>query len=99
MNLQELEKEIKAHRKASAGKLVEEIAAKAVLKGGKIPFMVEIVGVDNPGLMRELAVKLDKQRGGGAIVLGAKFGEKATILALSHRRGNKGRRHCKGNRR
>lgn len=78
----ELEKEIKAHRKASAGKLVEEIAAKAVLKGGKIPFMVEIVEVENPGLMRELAVKLDKQRGGGAIVLGAKFGEKATILAL-----------------
>ena len=78
----ELEKEIKAHRKASAGKLVEEIAAKAILKDGKIPFMAEIVEVENPGLMRELAVKLDKQCGGGAVVLGAKFGEKATILAL-----------------
>ncbi len=78
----ELEKELKGFRKENAGKLAKSLANDAVLKDGKIPFMVRVVEIESPALMRELAVDAIKERQDGVVVLGAAFGEKATVLTL-----------------
>ena len=76
-----LEKELKAYRKQNAGKLAKDIADSGVEKDG-IAYMASIADVDNPGLLRELAVNIIKEKGEGVVVLGAAFGEKSTVLAL-----------------
>ena len=78
----ELEKELKGFRKENAGKLAKSLANDAVLKDGKTPFMVRVVEIDSPAMMRELAVDAVKERPDGVAVLGAAFGEKATVLVL-----------------
>ena len=78
----ELEKELKGFRKENAGKLAKSLANDAVLKDGKTPFMVRVVEIDSPAMMRELAVDVVKERPDGVAVLGAAFGEKATVLVL-----------------
>ncbi len=78
----DLEKELKGFRKENAGKLAKSLANDAILKDGKIPFMVRVVEIESPAMMRELAVDAVKERKDGVVVLGAKFGEKATVLAL-----------------
>jgi alanyl-tRNA synthetase len=78
----ELEKELKGFRKENAGKLAKSLANDAVLKDGKTPFMVRVVEIDSPAMMRELAVDAIKERPDGVAVLGASFGEKATVLVL-----------------
>ncbi len=78
----ELEKELKSFRRENAEKLAKSLANDAVLANGKTPFMVRIVEAETPASMRELAVDAIKERPDGAVVLGARFGEKATVLAL-----------------
>ena len=78
----ELERELKNFRKESAGKLAKSLANDAILKDGKTPFMVRIVEAENPAEMRQLAVDAIRERPDGVAVLGAAFGEKATVLAL-----------------
>jgi len=78
----ELEKELRNFRKENAGKLASQIAAQAVLKDGKLSFMVSVVELDSPASMRELAVDAAKGAAGAVVVLGAAFGEKSTVLAL-----------------
>ncbi len=78
----ELEREIKTFRKASAGRLVKEIADRAVLRDGKIPFMVEVVEVESPAEMRDLGVGLLKERAGSVAVLMAAMGAKASVVVL-----------------
>ena len=78
----ELEKELKGFRKENAGKLAKSLANDAVLKDGKTPFMVRVVEIDSPAMLRELAVDAIKERPDGVAVLGASFGEKATVLVL-----------------
>ena len=80
---QELERELKSLRKQNAGRIAKTIAEESVLKGGKVPFMVKLVELENPGEMRSLAVEISKEKPGGVVVLGARFGDKATVLALS----------------
>ena len=45
-------------------------------------YMAAVVDMENPGMMRELAVNIAKEKGEGVVVLAAKFGDKATVLAL-----------------
>lgn len=78
----ELERELKNFRRESAGKVAKSLATDAILRDGKIPFMVRVVEAENPAAMRVLAVDAIKERADGAVVLGAAFGEKATVLAL-----------------
>lgn len=78
----ELEKELKGFRKENAGKMAKSLANNAVLSEGKTPFMVAVVEAENPAMMRELAVDAVKERSDGVAVLGAAFGEKATVLVL-----------------
>ncbi len=77
----ELEKELKAFRKQNAGKKAKEIADAAVEKDG-MAYMAAVVDMENPGMMRELAVNIAKEKGEGVVVLASKFGDKATVLAL-----------------
>ncbi len=78
----ELEKELKGFRKENAGKMAKSLANNAVLSEAKTPFMVAVVEAENPAMMRELAVDAVKERSDGVAVLGAAFGEKATVLVL-----------------
>ena len=78
----ELEREIRSLRKVDAGRRAKDIAEKAVLASGKIPFMVEIVDAENPAEMRDLAVGLLRERPDGAAVLMASFGAKASVVVL-----------------
>ena len=78
----ELERELKNFRRESAGKVAKSLATDAILRDGKIPFMVRVVEAENPAAMRALAVDAIRERADGAVVLGAAFGDKATVLVL-----------------
>ena len=75
----ELEKEIKSYRKADAAKQAKDISDSAVEKDG-IAYMVALVDAENPAELRDLSIKIMKEKS-GVVVLGAAFGEKATVLA------------------
>ncbi len=75
----ELEKEVKSFRKGNAAKLAGEIAGSAI-DFNDIAYMVAVVDVENPNEMRDLSVKIMKEKS-GVVVLGCAFGEKATVLA------------------
>ncbi|MBE6413197.1 MAG: alanine--tRNA ligase [Verrucomicrobiaceae bacterium] len=75
----ELEKEIRNYRKADATKQAKDVANSAVEKNG-VAYMVAIVDAESPADLRDLSVKIMKEKS-GVVVLGASFGEKATVLA------------------
>ncbi len=75
----ELEKEVKNFRKGNASKLAGEIANSAIEANG-VAYMVALVDVETPNEMRDLSVKIMKEKS-GVVVLGGAFGEKATVLA------------------
>lgn len=78
----DMEKELKSFKRREAEKSAKSISDEAIIKDG-IPWMVKIVDVENPNMMRELAVGIDRERPGGVVVLGGKFAEKASIVALA----------------
>lgn len=78
----EIEKELKVYRRQNADKLAKSIAESAIESADGVPYMVAVVDADNPNSMRELAVRIYKEKPDGIVLLGAKFGEKASVLAL-----------------
>ena len=78
----EIEKRLRDFLRQNAGNAARELAAKKILAKGSVPVVAAVVEAENPQLMRELAVKVAKEIGGGIVALGAKFGEKATVMAL-----------------
>ena len=78
----EAEKQLKVFRRQNADKLAHELVAAKTLTAKSVPIVAAVVDIDSPQLIRELAVNVSKDLGGGIVVLGAKFGEKATIAAL-----------------
>lgn len=78
----EFEKELKVFRRENAGKQAKTIAVGAVEAKNGLPYMVAIVDAQDASSMRDLAVSVAKERTGGVVVLGAKLGDKASILAL-----------------
>ena len=78
----EIERELKAYRRESAQKQAEALSGEAVLLDGKTPFMISVVHAENPGELRQQAMALIKARPNGVAVVGASFGEKASIAAL-----------------
>lgn len=80
----EMERELRAFRKQNAANLAASLAEKKISAKGNVPLVASVVEIENPSLMRELAVKISKEIGDtGVVVLGAKFDTKATIVALS----------------
>ena len=78
----EIEKKLRDFLRQNAGNAARELAAKKIIAKGSVPIVAAVVEAENPQLMRELAVKIAKEIGGGVVALGAKFGEKATVMAL-----------------
>ncbi len=81
-HLKELEKKLKElERKASAG-LADELAAKAVSKGG-LKLVAALVDSPNANALRQSAVDIQKKLGGEAVVVLACVNEgKGSLLAL-----------------
>jgi alanyl-tRNA synthetase len=77
----ELEKKLKGfEQKASAG-LSDELAAKATTRDG-LKFVSTAVAVDSPESLRSLGAQILAKLGEGVVVLGAAFGDKATVVAF-----------------
>jgi alanyl-tRNA synthetase len=77
----ELEKKLKGfEQKASAG-LSDELAAKATARDG-LNFVSTAVAADSPESLRSLGAQILAKLGEGVVVLGAAFGDKATVVAF-----------------
>ncbi len=77
----ELEKKLKGfEQKASAG-LSDELAAKATARDG-LKFVSTSVTADSPESLRSLGTQILAKLGEGVVVLGAAFGDKATVVAF-----------------
>ncbi len=78
----EAEKELKAYRKAEAESAAKGLSKSAVEKGG-IAWIVGEASAENPNMLRELAVRISKERENSVVVLALRSGPKATVLALA----------------
>jgi alanyl-tRNA synthetase len=77
----ELEKKLKGfEQKASAG-LSDELAEQATPHNG-LKFVSTVVTTDSPESLRSLGAQILAKLGEGVVVLGAAFGDKATIVAF-----------------
>jgi alanyl-tRNA synthetase len=77
----ELEKKLKGfEQKASAG-LSDELAAHATTRDG-LKFISTVVAADSPESLRSLGAQILAKLGEGVVVLGAAFGDKATVVAF-----------------
>jgi alanyl-tRNA synthetase len=77
----ELEKKLKGfEQKASAG-LSDELAAQAATRDG-LKFVSTAVLADSPESLRSLGAQILAKLGEGVVVLGAAFGDKATVVAF-----------------
>jgi alanyl-tRNA synthetase len=77
----DLEKKLKAfEQKASAG-LADELAAKATRKG-ELNWVTAVVTTDAPESLRSLGSQVLAKIGDGVVILGAAFGDKATVVAF-----------------
>lgn len=77
----DLEKQLKSfQQKASAG-LADQLAAKADLRNG-LNFVSAVIAAATPDDLRALGAQVLGKIGEGVVVLGAAFGDKATVVAL-----------------
>jgi alanyl-tRNA synthetase len=77
----ELERKLKAYeQKASAG-LADELAGKAA-RTGDLSSVRAVVSTDSPETLRSLGSQVLAKIGEGVVVLGAAFGDKATVVAF-----------------
>jgi alanyl-tRNA synthetase len=77
----ELERKLKAFEHKASASLAGELAAKAVERNG-LKFVSAAVGADSPEALRGLGAQVLSQLGEGVVVLGAAFGEKASVVAF-----------------
>ncbi len=76
------EDELRNFRRQGTTALADNLAADAK-EIGDLKWVAAKVDVANPGDLRKLAVEISRKMGPAVIVLGAVFGSKATLLALS----------------
>jgi alanyl-tRNA synthetase len=77
----ELEKKLKAYeQKASAG-LADDLAAQAAARDG-LKFVTAVVTTDGPETLRSIGAQVLAKIGEGVVVLGAGFGDKASVVAF-----------------
>lgn len=79
---EEAERRLRALMKKGADSLAKELASRKIETKFGVPLVAAAAEVESQQLMRDLAVKVAAEIGGGAVVLGAKFGAKAAIAAL-----------------
>ena len=77
----ELEKRLKAFEHKASASLAGELAAKAVDRDG-LKFVSTSVAAESPEALRALGAQVLAHLGEGVVVLGAAFGEKASVVAF-----------------
>jgi alanyl-tRNA synthetase len=77
----ELEKKLKGFEQRESAGLADELAAMAVTRDG-LKFVSASVTTDSPEALRSLGSQVLAKVGEGVVVLGAAFGDKATVVAL-----------------
>jgi alanyl-tRNA synthetase len=77
----ELEKKLKAFEQKAAAGLADELAGKAAVRDG-LKFVSAVVTADAPDSLRSLGAQVLGKLGEGVVILGAAFGEKASIVAF-----------------
>ena len=77
----ELEKKLKAYEQKAAAGMADELSAKAATRDG-LKFVSAVVSVDAPESLRSLGSQIVNKIGEGVVLLGAAFGDKATVVAL-----------------
>ncbi|HTB81617.1 MAG TPA: alanine--tRNA ligase [Opitutaceae bacterium] len=77
----ELEKKLKAFEQRASAGLADELATMAVSRDG-LKFVSVSVTVESPEALRTLGSQVLGKVGEGVVVLGAAFGDKATIVAF-----------------
>ncbi len=77
----DIEKKLKAFEQKAAAGLADALAAKATEKDG-LKFVSAVVTAEAPDALRGLGTQIVHQLGEGVVVLGAAFGEKATVVAF-----------------
>ncbi len=75
----ELEKKLKAHEQRAAANLAEELAAKAETRDG-LKFVTTVVTADEPEALRSLGSQILHKVGEGVVILGAAFGDRASLV-------------------
>ncbi|MFA5264643.1 MAG: alanine--tRNA ligase [Opitutaceae bacterium] len=77
----ELEKKLKAFEQKAAAGVTDELIARATVKDG-LKFVSGVVSSESPETLRALGSQMISKLGEGVIVLGAAFGDKATVVAF-----------------
>jgi alanyl-tRNA synthetase len=77
----ELEKRLKAFEQRASANLASELAAKAVDRDG-LKFVSAAVAAESAEALRGLGAQILSHIGEGVVVLGALFGEKASVVAF-----------------
>jgi alanyl-tRNA synthetase len=77
----ELEKKLKAFEQKAAAGVADELAAKAAVRDG-LKFVSAVVTADAPDALRSLGAQVLGKLGEGVVILGAAFGEKASVVAF-----------------
>jgi len=77
----ELEKKLKGFEQRASAGLADDLAAKAVVRDG-LKWVSAVVTTDSPETLRGLGAQVVGKLGDGVVLLGAAFGEKASIVAF-----------------
>jgi alanyl-tRNA synthetase len=77
----EIERKLKAFEQRASANLADDLAAKAVEKDG-CKFVSAVVETESPETLRALGAQVVAKLGDGVVILGAVFGEKATVVAF-----------------
>ncbi|OIR13501.1 alanine--tRNA ligase [mine drainage metagenome] len=77
----EVEKKLKVYEQKAAAGLADELVAKAVVRDG-LKFVATPVSVDSPDALRSLGSQIAAKLGDGVVILGAAFGDKASVVAF-----------------
>ncbi|MBL9215258.1 MAG: alanine--tRNA ligase [Opitutaceae bacterium] len=77
----ELERKLKAFESKAAAGLAEELASRAVVRDG-LKFVTGVVTTESPDTLRALGSQVLQKAGEGVVVLGAAFGDKASVVAF-----------------
>jgi alanyl-tRNA synthetase len=77
----ELERKVKAFEQKAAAGIADDLVQHAVLRDG-LKFISAAATVENPDALRTLGSQVLAKAGEGVVVLGAVFGDKASVVAF-----------------
>jgi alanyl-tRNA synthetase len=78
----EAEKRLRSFEQKASANVAADLAGKAVARDG-LAFVSAVVAADSPDTLRALGSQVLSQIGEGVVLLGAVFGEKATVVAFA----------------